>query len=182
MVQLEPRGLERDHGVARGVRLVEGVAGEGGHFFEELLGDFLRHAVAHSAGHGDAAVGLHLAVDEDFLLLRHHVVLFLGHGAAHHIGPAKRIPGQQAEYFHDLLLVNSTPVCYRKYVFQKRMLIFDLIGVAAAVDVKWYRCHRPRAEQRDKGRYILYRLGLHADGKVGHAAAFQLEYADGIAA
>ena len=181
MVQLEPRGLERDHGVARGVRLVEGVAGEGGHLFEELLGDFLRHAVAHSAGHGDGAVGLHLAVDEDFLLLRHHVVLFLGHGAAHEVAAAHGIAGQIAHDLHDLLLIDHAAVGHVQDRLELGMQIFDRLGLLLAGDEARNGLHRAGAIERYGGDDVLKAGGLHVGQERAHTAAFHLEDAVGIA-
>ena len=180
-MQLEPRGLECDHGVARGVRLVEGIAGEGGHLFEELLGDFLRHAVAHSAGHGDGAVGLHLAVDEDFLLLCHHVVLFLGHGAAHEVAAAHGIAGQIAHDLHDLLLIDHAAVGHVQNRLELGVQIFDRLGLLLAGDEARNGLHWAGAIERYGGDDVLEAGGLHIGEERAHAAAFHLEDAVGIA-
>ena len=108
-VQFQPRRLHGDEGVGGGVGFVEGVAGKGGHFVEDMLGHILRHAVAHRAGHGHFAV-FHLPVDENFLFFGHDVVLFLGHGAAHQIAAAIGIAGQIAHDLHHLFLIDHAAV------------------------------------------------------------------------
>lgn len=47
IVPFQPRRLHGDHAVGRGVRFVERVGREGGHFVEQLLGRLLAHAQPH---------------------------------------------------------------------------------------------------------------------------------------
>lgn len=78
---LEPARSHGDHAVSRRVGFVERIGSERRHFVKQLAGDFRADAVAHTARNDDLAVLLQ-AVDEDFALLCHDVVLLFRHGAA----------------------------------------------------------------------------------------------------
>ena len=180
VMQFQPGRLHGDEGVGGGVGLVEGVAGEGGHFVEYVLGHLLGNAVAHRAGNDHLAV-LHQAVDEVFLLLGHDVVLFLGHGAAHQVAAAVGIPGQVAHNLHHLLLIDHAAVGDVEDGLQKRRFIADAFGVVLALDVAGDGLHRPGAVEGDSSDDILEILGLHVGQKLLHARGFELEHAVGIA-
>ena len=149
---LEPAGLQSHHGITRGVGLIEGIAGEGGHFFEELVGDFLGNAVAHGSGHGDRTVRLHLAMDEDFLLFGHHVVLFLGHGPAHQVAAAHGIAGHIPHHLHDLFLIHQAAVGHLQDGLQQRGFVGHLLRVELVLHKPGNGIHGAGAVQRHNGR------------------------------
>ena len=160
--------------------LVEGVAGEGGHFVEDMLGHILRHAVAHRAGHGHLAA-FHLPVDENFLFFGHDVVLFLGHGAAHQIAAAIGIAGQIAHDLHHLFLIDHAAVGDVEDGFQKRRLVAHAGGVVLALYVAGDGLHRPRTVEGDGGDDVLEVLRLHVGQKLLHARRFELKHAVRVA-
>ena len=180
IVQLQPGGLHGHHGVGRSVGLVEGVAGEGGHLIEDLLRRLGGHAVAHAARHNDLAVFLQ-AVDEVLLLPGHHVVLLLGHGAAHQVASSHGIARQVAHDLHDLLLIHHAAVGHVQNRLQLRRDVTHAVRVFLARHVAGNRLHRPRAVQRNRGDDVLEVARAHALQKRPHARGFQLEHAVGVA-
>ena len=58
-----------------------------------------------------------LAVYEYLTLFLHFIGLFLGHEAAHQVGSAVTVTGQQTHHLHDLFLVYHTTIGYVKYIF-----------------------------------------------------------------
>ena len=95
MIRFEPCGLVGDVGVADGVGLVKGVAGEGLDQVEDRFGVALRIAERLSAAEELAAFGLHDLGD------------LLAHRLTHDIGLAERVAGELAGDVEDLVLVDD---------------------------------------------------------------------------
>ena len=168
VVQLQPGGLHGDHSVGRSVGLVEGVAGEGGHLVEDALGGLGGHAVAHAAGNDDLAVLLQ-AVDEVLLLLGHHVMLLLGHGAAHQVAAAHGVARQVAHDLHDLLLIHHAAVGHVQDGLELRRDVVHAVRILLARHVAGDRLHRAGAVQRNRGDDVLKAARTHALQELAHA-------------
>ena len=173
VVALHVRGAVGDDGVAHGVRLVEGVACEVQYLVIYAVGHAFADAVCDRAG--DAA--RRVAVDEGDALGVDDLVLLFGHGAAYHIRLPKREPGQTAEYFNDLLLIDDAAVGDGEYRAQKLMLIADLLRMDGAFQKTRYAVHGAGAVEGDKRGDVLDALRLQAHANARHARAFKLEHA-----
>ena len=181
VIPLEPPCLGGDHGVGRGVGLVEGVGGKGDHLVVDVVGHVLRHAVAHTAGDGHMAVFIHHAVDEILPLLLHDFVLLLGHGAAHQVAAAVGIAGQVAHNLHHLLLIDHAAVGHVQNRAELFRFIVDAFRVLLALDIPGDGVHGPWTVEGNGGDDVLEAGGFHVGQEGGHAAAFQLEHAHGVA-
>ncbi len=88
------------------MRFIESIFGE----IRHILIDLLCHLLGNSSGHAARHMFLLVAVDKILPLLLHHILLFLAHGTAHQIAPAKGIAAQIPHDLHDLLLIDDTAV------------------------------------------------------------------------
>ena len=100
VMAFQPCRLVRYERVRRRMGFVEGIGGERAHLVEDLVRGLPRHAV-----------GL-CALYEDLPLLLHHIVLLLGHRAAHEVGAPVGVAAERAADLHDLLLVDDAPVSH----------------------------------------------------------------------
>ena len=135
---------------------VEGVLCKIDHFVVNLVGHLLGNASGDTAGHPL----LRVAVHEIAALLFHDGRLFLGHGTAHQIASAQRIPGQLLHDLHDLLLVNDTAVGRFQDGLQLRAVVGDRLGMVFAPDVLGNEIHGARTVQGNTGDDVLQALGL----------------------
>ena len=171
-MHLEPGGLVGDQGVRRRVRLVEAVLGELLHQVEDL-----RRGARVDAALGRA--GLELGA-----LLRHFLGLLLAHRAAQQVGAAQRIAGQDLGDLHHLFLVHDDAVGGRQHRLQRRVRETHLGHAVLAVHP--FAVHpaaqRAGAEQRGQRDDVLEGVGPGALEQLAHAARFELEHGDGVAA
>ena len=161
IILLQPRGFHGHARVGRGVRFVEGVAGEGGHLVINLLGGFFAHAHAHRTGDFHGAIVLHHAVDEIFLFLGHDVVLLFGHGLAHQVAAAQRITRQIAHDLHHLFLIDHAAIGHIQDGFELGRDIGHAGGIVLTADVARDGIHGPGPVERNRGDDILKILRLH---------------------
>ena len=173
IIALEPCRLIRDHRIADGVRLVEGIVGEIVHF----VIDALRHIHRDAVGLAAADAARRVAVDERAALLFDVLDLFLGHSAAHHVRLSQRVSAETAEDLNDLLLIEDAAVGDRKNWLEQRMLVLDERWVVLAGDEARDRIHRAGAVGRDDDGKIFNGLRLEADADAGHACGLHLEHA-----
>ena len=149
IVCLEVRGPVAQNPVAGGVRLVEGVIGEGHEHFPQS-GD----------GRLAVTVGLH-AGTESLELLLELFFLLLAHHATQHIGLTERVVGDLLRGSHDLLLVHNQTVRSTQNLTQ-RIFEFGMNGVdflqpvlAEGVIRVRVHAHWARAVQGNHGRDVL---------------------------
>ncbi|MNL43173.1 hypothetical protein D3C87_1656770 [compost metagenome] len=95
---LEIGRLIGDPGIGGRVALVEAVIGELCQKVEDLVGQCLAHPVGAGALAEADALVVHLRLD------------LLAHGAAEHVGFAKRIAGQKLGDLHHLLLIDDDAI------------------------------------------------------------------------
>ena len=177
IIILEPARLHSDHGIAGGVRLVEGIAGKGCHFVKDMLGHGGRHAAVDRAGH----MLFFRAVDKVFPLGGHDVLFLFGHGAAHQIASAHGIARQIAHDLHHLLLIHHAAISNVQNGRKLRRFIVHTGGIALARNIARNGLHGAGTVQADGSDDILKVFGLHVGKEGAHAAAFQLEHAVRIA-
>ena len=182
IVVFQPGRLVRYDSVGSCVGFIERVGRETGHLVEDGVGHFLVYAVADAAGHVDGTVLVQFAVDEVLSFLRHDVRLFLGHGAAHQVGAAVGVAAQFTDDVHDLLLIHDAAVRRSQDGFQFRAQIGDLLRMLLALYVGRDRVHRTGPVQRNTCDEIFQTGGAQVLHEPGHAAGFQLEDADRVAA
>ncbi|GAD59813.1 hypothetical protein MBEBAB_2063 [Brevundimonas abyssalis TAR-001] len=164
MVGLQPAGLERDHRVGGGVRLVEAVTGELGHQIEDAARLLLRDSLFRRAL-GEARP------------LEVHLLLFLlAHGAAQQIGLAQAVAGQDLGDLHHLLLVDDDAVGLGQHLGQAGVQIVHLGPPEFAVDIGVDHLHWAGSIQGDQGRDLLDGAAAHLAQGVAHALGFQLEH------
>ena len=170
MVGLEPGRLVGDQSIRRRVALVEAVVGELGEQLEDLLGLLLRQTTLDGAGDEALALRVHLGLD------------LLAHRAAQHVGFAERIAGQDLGDLHHLLLVDDDAERLLQNLLDLRV---DVVGLLLAElhraigrDVR----HRAGAVQRHQRDDVLEAIGAHLHQRLAHAARFQLEHPDRLAA
>ncbi|MPN26734.1 hypothetical protein SDC9_174159 [bioreactor metagenome] len=77
---------------------IEGVLGEIHHLVEHLFRDAARNPIFDAT------------LDEVAAFALHHVLLFLGHGAAHQVASSQGISGQVPHDLHHLFLINHATV------------------------------------------------------------------------
>ena len=171
IMPLHVGGAVADDGIAHGVGLVEGVAGEVKDLVIDAVGNLLRHAVGHSPGNGAGGI----PVDEGDPLGIDDGVLFLAHGAADHVRLAEGEARQLAEDLDDLLLVDDAPVGDLEDRAEQFMLVGDFFRVLGALDKAGDGVHRAGAVEGDDSRDILNAAGPDAGADGCHPRAFQLE-------
>ena len=182
IVAFEPSGLIGNGGVGGGVGLVEGIGGKALHLAENRRSGGFVHTAAHTALHHDIAVVVGESADKDLALALHDVMLLFAHGAAHDVRSAEAVAGKLAEDLHDLLLIDDATVGHLEDALQARMLVANVLGMMAAVDIGGNAVHRTRTIERENGDQILDTIGAQLRQHILHAAALKLEHALGQAA
>ena len=175
VVALHVGGAVGHDGVAHGVGLVEGVAGE----IQYLVVDAVGHRLTHPIGQGSGDVPLRVAVDEGHSLRIDDLVFLLAHGPAYHVRLAQGEARQAAEYLDDLLLVDYAAVGDGEYGPEQLVLVAYLLRVGGAVQKAGYAVHGAGAVEGDDSGDILDAPGLEGDADSRHAGALQLEHAAG---
>jgi hypothetical protein len=151
------------------VGLVEAIAGELGHQFEDAVRLLFRHGVPGGA------------LDEARLLDVHLLLLLLAHGAAQKVGLPEAVAGQDLGDLHHLFLVDDDPVGLGQHLFQRGVQIVDLGPAEFAVDIGVDHLHRPGPVEGDQGGDLLDGAAAHLAQGVAHALGFQLEHPDRLA-
>ena len=152
------------------MRLVEAVIGELGEQVEDEVGLRLADAALHGAGDEALALLVHLGAD------------LLAHGAAQQVGFAERIAGKLLGDLHHLFLVDDDALRLLHQMIDLRMDRGDLLLAVLARIVGRDVLHRARPVERDQRDDVLDAVGPHADQRLAHARAFNLEHADHLAA
>ena len=104
-------------------------------------------------------------------------VVFLGDGAADHIGLAARIAGQVSHNADNLFLVDNHPVGLVEDRFQGRVNVLDLFLAMFPPAVRVDELHRPGAIEGDNGDDVFQGGGAHLSQCLFHPAALDLEHA-----
>ena len=177
----EPRGLIRNHGVSRRVRLVKRILCKIHHFVKYGNRDLLVNAAPHCALYLIFAVFALYAVDKVLSLLLHYVRFLFRHCTAHQVCASQRVAAKLAYNLHNLLLIHYTAICNVKNIFKQRMLVLYLAAVFAPYILR-NRIHRSRTVERNPRDYILYTRRFKLLHKLRHAAAFKLKHAVGVPA
>ena len=180
MMQLEPGRLHGHQPVGRRVAFVEGVAGKGGHFVVDVLGNLPGYAPADAAVDDHMAVFIRQAVDEILPFFRHDVFFLLGHGAAHQVAAAQTVARQIPHDLHHLLLIDHAAVGHFQNGLEQGRFVVDGLRVVFARDVAGNGLHRAGPVEGNGGDDVLKAGGLHVLQEQAHAAGFQLEHAVGI--
>ena len=115
-------------------------------------------------------------------LLRHLLLVLLAHRAAQQIGAAERVAGEHLRGLHDLLLIDEDAVGFRRHVVEQRVRRLDLRLALLALDVIRDQVHRARPIEREERVDVLDVLDVELPADADHAAGFQLEHADRLAA
>ena len=139
------------------MRFVEGVAGKGCHFIKYTAGGIRVDAVFNRPRH-PFLLG---SPDEYLPLLFHHIMLFLGHRAAHQIASGIAVACQVAYDLHHLFLIDHAAVSHVEDGGQLRGVVDDRIRAMLALDVARDGVHRARPVQGDGGNDILEVFRLH---------------------
>ena len=173
VVHLEPRRLVRQQRIGSGVRLVEAVACKLLHEVEDVGSVRLLHPEPNGSFH------------EDRPLLGHLLGLLLAHGAAEHVGTAKRVARQHLRNLHHLFLIQNDAVRRLQDARELRMQVidgaFDAAMLAVDIVVHHARLQRARTEQGHQRDDVVEAVRLEPLLQVLHAAAFQLEHRGGLA-
>ncbi len=167
---LEIGGLIGDHGIGRGMRLVEPIPPELVDQPEELLGHLRRDPVTHGPFHKLGA------------MLRHQLGLLFSHGLAKLIGLSHGIAGQDLGDLHDLFLIQYNPVGLLQDRLQRGQEIVDLSVPMLAIDevVDHVAPQRSRPVKGHEGDHVFKDLGSQPSQEVLHARTFQLKNAGGL--
>ncbi len=172
VVPLQVRGLVPDEGVRARVRRGEPVVGEGFDPIEQILAQLLRMSLRGAPG------------DEPFALGADELALLLRHDPSQLVGLSHRVAGDLHGDLHDLLLVDHDPVGIREDVLQVVGCGY-VTGRRPCLRSAYSMCmpgaERPRTVQRVQGHQVLEPVGLELLDQRAHAAALQLEHADGVA-
>ena len=163
------------------MRFVERIGGKREHIVKNRLRCLLRHAAAATAVHHHSPVFIGQTVDKDSAFLLHHILLFFRHGAAHQICPPQRIPGQLAEYLHDLLLIHNAAIGHIQDRRQQRMTHPHRVGMVAVMDILGNGIHRTGTKQRDNGDQILEAIGRQTHQHPFHTLRLELEHTHTVA-
>ena len=155
---------------------IERVRRERGHIVEDCDRHIFGNAAAFATLHHHRPVLIGQAVEEDLPLPFHHIVFFLGHGPADHIGPAEGIPRELTENLHDLLLIHDTAVGHVQNRLQGRVEIPHLFRMVTVMDIFRNRIHRARTEQGRDRDQILKPVGPELQQHPLHAGGFILEH------
>ena len=175
-VGLEVRRPEGHQSVAGGVRLVEGIVGEG----DEDVPQCLDRPVG-------VAIGLHPLAEGDVLLVE-DLLLLLAHRATQEIGVAEGVARKLLRDGHDLLLIDDQAVGVAEDLgeglSELRMNGHHRLATVLAVGVVVVRIgtHRPGSVEGEDGRDVLEGVRLHRAQERAHRAAVQLEDPEGLAA
>ena len=176
IVALEPRRLISHDGVADSVSLIEGVVGE----IVDLVIDGLCRRLGDAVLDTAADTATLITVDEGVALFFDLLGLFLGDGAAHHVGLSEGEAAQLLEDLNDLLLVDDTAVSHRQNRLKGGMLVGNEFGIVLAGDKARDRLHRAGSIQGDNSGNIFNRMGLETKAHTGHAGGLHLEHAGGL--
>ena len=177
MMQLEPGRLHGHQPVGRRVAFVEGIAGKGGHFVVDVLGNLPGYAPADAAVDDHMAVFIRQAVDEILPFFRHDVFFLLGHGAAHQVAAAQTVARQIPHDLHHLLLIDHAAVGHFQNGLEQGRFVVDGLRVVFARDVAGNGLHGAGPVEGDGGDDVLKAGRLHVLQEQAHPAGFQLKHA-----
>ena len=173
MIVFQISRLERDDRVGGGMTLIEGVICKIRHLIENLVGDLLGDAVCETARN----IFLRISVDKVAALLLHNGRFFLGHRAAHEVGPAHAVSAEIADDLHDLFLIDNTAVCRLKDRANLLTFIRDSVRMLLTSDVLRNEIHRARAIQCNTGDNVFQRMRFQLLHERLHTGALKLEHA-----
>jgi len=145
MVDLEPGGLVGDEAVAVGVRLVEGVVGEGLDDVEQLSAQLVAVPLGGAAGFELLALG----GNEDAVLL--------AAGLAEVVGLLQGVAGELLGDPHDRLLVDHEALCVAQDGLQVLVQVADRLAPVLSVRVVVVHVgrHGPGAVEGDEGGDVV---------------------------
>ena len=162
---------------------------------ERVVGERDEHAPQRGDRRLVEALGLHPLGEGDVLGVE-HLLLLLAHRATQQVGVAERVARELLGDLHDLLLVDHQAVGRA----EDRAERLDHLGLELALELRVERdrlllavlaqrevgvrvdAHRARAVEREGRRDVLEVVGLHQLEQRAHAAAVELEDAEGVAA
>ena len=151
------------------MRLVETIARELGHQFEDVIGARRVNALVIGAADEALLLGVHLGLD------------LLAHGAAQEIGFAQRITRQHLGDLHHLFLIDDDAVGFLEQRLKQRMKIIRLLIAFLAGDEARDIVHRAGTIECVDGDDVLDAVGMHLAQHITHAGTFQLEHAHRVA-
>ena len=153
------------------MRLVEAVLGE----LLDVLPDAFR------LGRRDF-VRFGAALDELVVLGLHVLDLLLADGAAEDVGLAERESGEHLHALHDLFLIEHDAVRFLQVLFHEGMVVFERDGAFFASDEEVEELHRAGAVERHESDDVPEILDAELAAEILHAAGFELEHGNGVAA